>query len=686
MVRVPQVSQQAGLSAQIQAPGVAPVQDQTGRQLQQFGRGLEIAGQGAQRLGDEITESEDNARIKEADALFADYVRGALNPNDGYRSRLGKDAGEGYKQVQQDIADKRKFLAGTLRNDRQRQLFDQTAQVRVGQAQGVIDGHAAQQTRVYEMAETAASIEGRKADYQASLGDPNAMALHMQLLRNDVADLAEMNGRGPKEAKRMLLEQETAMHGAALDGFIGAGETASARDYFRAYEGSMEVGARERARSIISKAELGDRAQSLLMKHADKSLLDVIELSDKEHAAGKISDKVRAEWVRRAESRTLVTRRETSIREANALQQAQEMIALGPLPPDVQQELEDTDQQWKLDAWVAGDGAWKTTPYGFKQYLTVTDGELAEFKSAEEVFSTYRAEMSDRDLGGMVARWKGVQVAIGKAAGLSDEDALKINRDKQLRVLYRKRLGGDIDAEKADFDEADFERWSFDLETRANSIKKEKGLGDIDALNAAYEQMEALPTTAGKSFFGMTADEQQGAQLETSLGTLDMNLIDEQRLQAARQKLVDANNARIAANKPAIELTPQGLYEQAHADLLAENVQTQKDTEDLKERGRSMLRQRVRMLKEDPQAIRAMNSRWATAHRTDLWGRSVTRTVRSNLTPTEILQGMAIARFGESISADFGLSPDEVEETVKALLDPKTNAMAAGAAAGLGGR
>lgn len=291
MVLVPQVSRQVGGSVQLQAPGVTPVQDQTGRQLQQAGQGMQNLGQGVQRLGTVITEENDTARAQEAFALLSEHVRQKLNPMDGYRSQLGKSAGDSYDSVREELETKRKELAGTLQNDAQRQAFDGAARSRLGQGQGVIDTHAAEQTRVYGLAQKVAMLKANKAIYQDGLGDADVMIKALAMVKRDVEGIAEDTGMPPEAEQQLFKEHLAEMHANAISSAIESGDTVGARQYLNQFSGDLTGKVRKSLSKSVKVAEDNAFAQKRVsgISGDTKGDLQVLRSIAQEFRQGKIS-------------------------------------------------------------------------------------------------------------------------------------------------------------------------------------------------------------------------------------------------------------------------------------------------------------------------------------------------------------------------------------------------------------
>lgn len=262
---VPQVSQQAGGSPQFQAPGVVPVQDQTGQQLQQQGQALERVGYSTVRLGDEIQDRNNVARVNEADSLLSDYLRQRLNPVDGYRSTQGKAAGDSYEAIQKEFETKRAEIEATLQNGQQRQAFGGVAQQRIGRARDLVDGHMAHQTSIYEAAQHEASAKTHAADYVDSLGDPRAMALSLSLLKRSVSEAMDIKGASAEQKALAIRESLTGTHAAAIDTLITEGDAQGAKEYLAQNGEDMLPVVRNRSSEAVRSAVNKSWAESEVM-------------------------------------------------------------------------------------------------------------------------------------------------------------------------------------------------------------------------------------------------------------------------------------------------------------------------------------------------------------------------------------------------------------------------------------
>lgn len=231
MARVPQISQQAPQPASFQAQGVVPYQNQAGQQLQQLAGAATNVGNAIFKKSEELRVKNDTARTSEADQMFGEFVRNELNPKSGYRSHLGKSAGDTYEQVLESLQAKRSEFAQGLQNPDQREMFNRASSARLSQARGVVDMHAAQQTNVYLGAQQSAAIKGYQADYLGNLGHPKAMLTSMANMQNTINAQADLVQATPEVRAQMMTDAVSGLHASALQMLLTDRDTGGAQLY-----------------------------------------------------------------------------------------------------------------------------------------------------------------------------------------------------------------------------------------------------------------------------------------------------------------------------------------------------------------------------------------------------------------------------------------------------------------------
>lgn len=319
--RIPQVSQQAGSSVQLQAPGVVPVQSQAGNQLQQQGRALEGVGAAVMRLGDDIQDREDTARVTEMDSLLADYTRSRLSPVDGYRSQAGKSAMDGYEQVVRDIEEKRSEFLGKLKPGRQQDAFRNASNQRLLNARGIIDGHAAVQSRVDMASQQSAAIKGYQADYLENLGNPNEMKRYRELMLESVSGIGESIMADGATSNSLRAESLNGLHGAAVESFLEKGMPSGAEAYLKQYGGEMEPELRRKLSGVVKQEVSRQWAESETSGVGDNEFANarILRGIDGKLRRGEIGTDRHAMALRLADQRIKAVQREKDLVTSEAI-------------------------------------------------------------------------------------------------------------------------------------------------------------------------------------------------------------------------------------------------------------------------------------------------------------------------------------------------------------------------------
>jgi len=209
-----------------------PYQNQGGQQIRQVAKAATSIGTTLFKKSEELRVKNDTARTSEADQMFADYIRNELNPKNGYRSKVGKSAGDTYEQVLESLEAKRTEFAMSLQNPEQREVFNRSSSARMGQARGVVDQHASVQTNIYLGAQQSAAIKGYQADYLDSMGNPKAMIVSMANMRNTVNAQADLVNATPEVRGEMMNLAVSNLHASAMELKMNERDLAGARLYF----------------------------------------------------------------------------------------------------------------------------------------------------------------------------------------------------------------------------------------------------------------------------------------------------------------------------------------------------------------------------------------------------------------------------------------------------------------------
>lgn len=681
MPRIPTQGLSGQMTGRLQAGQVVPFQNQAPQQMQQFGRALEFTGANVAALGADIEAENDAARVKEAVKQFRAFSQAQLSTKDGYRARYGKEAQDTYQETSDAFRQRKDSLYGALQNDQQRQMFSDAADAILEQSRATMDGHYAQQTRAYNISETDAALKTEIEGYVESR-DPATLSR----VRQQVDEFADLARYGPEQRERAMKDALAQAHAGAFDALMAEEDTDGARAYLSQHGGAMGSTTRTRAESLLRKAVHLEKVQRIGDEIIDKggSLMDQLEavrrMSEGENP--RVSATVRADLERRLEHAADRRRAEESRAAVEALTTAQEWAATGaPLTPEMAQALEDTGQMWKYDAWLNQDQGWQTSGYGFRSLTTMSDQELLRFKSEDEVWDTFRTEMSDKHLPLMVGRWQGAMEAAGKSYAAQQaamgKDAFELTQHKQILHWFRKLPEIPENLEKPDGDRiAMFDRFEKAVIDTANANARGRQATSKDLDDAAEQVMAkklyldkdgTQPMTAAL----MTQSQYDASYTKTGFGILKTSEVSDEQYFQAEQKLMEDNAKLRAQGKPAAPVTEAAVWTEIHRGMLAFNKENSENRKQERERGFSLLAQEVRRLLNDS----ALAREWRMADpygapRRVLPGKNYSIPDARFDTVEQRGAFLMLERIGSGIGENYDLQNEEMLEFIESMLRP----------------
>lgn len=235
---LPQASPTAAPMKQFDAPQAKNVAAEQG---QQMGAALVNAGNTTTNIMTDIQHNIDTATTKEMDNRLSDVIRSTLHdPEKGYMAQVGKGAIDSRSGAIKNIQDAVEQLQPGLTNDVQKYMFKQAANARINQALGQIDTHAMQQTKVYNMGETEARMEGFRKDAEASIGDKVLFEQAKTNMLREAQDYAQLAGFGPDQSKKYQLAASTKMNINVIDQLLAGDNAKLAKEYFAEYRKEID--------------------------------------------------------------------------------------------------------------------------------------------------------------------------------------------------------------------------------------------------------------------------------------------------------------------------------------------------------------------------------------------------------------------------------------------------------------
>lgn len=177
-------------------------------------------------------------------------------------SRKGTDAFGVTQESEQWWADTISEQSGALKNDMQRQMFNELVQDRRQVSLDTISGYEAAERRNSFNQSSASVIEGAIEAAAESAYNPAAIALERKRIMDTVADLSDSNGWTPEMTEVELAKHMTTMHGAVVNSLM-ADSPLAAQEYFKQNRKEISGTARAEMDEMITARVLDHKAQGL---------------------------------------------------------------------------------------------------------------------------------------------------------------------------------------------------------------------------------------------------------------------------------------------------------------------------------------------------------------------------------------------------------------------------------------
>lgn len=214
---------------------------------QAFGQTRALA-QDAGRMFQEVQQQDDLADVMKATSQLTDYATDVqFNPDTGFLAKKGDQVRNLKPQIQEDWQKTVTDIAGGLKNDRQREMFQKQALERWDHVNGVFASHTLRERENYIGQQTDAIVSssinaGAKA---ASIGDFKGM--------NDFANKVESaiivhagNRIAPEERDRLVAKNVSAVYAESIQSLLAAGQDLSAKKIMAEYGDKMTENDKQR--------------------------------------------------------------------------------------------------------------------------------------------------------------------------------------------------------------------------------------------------------------------------------------------------------------------------------------------------------------------------------------------------------------------------------------------------------
>ena len=237
-----------------QAPGVEPMRDFTGEQLQKTGQAVQSFGTTVMKIADRLQGELDDAQSKE---LYNQFASTADEIETRYLTLKGKDAVDAAMKTRVDLDAAFQDVAGKAQNDVQRIMLRNAANVRLRSANSSIIKHSLVEQREYDIKESGAQVDSFVNDairYSAGWRNPQGdFAIYYGAAKDGANKLADKLGYEAKSAQReqLLLKATNAIHSQVVQTQIDAQNLDQARDYLQRYGNEMTPDAFGRAKKAL---------------------------------------------------------------------------------------------------------------------------------------------------------------------------------------------------------------------------------------------------------------------------------------------------------------------------------------------------------------------------------------------------------------------------------------------------
>lgn len=280
-----------------QAPGVEPMRNFTGEQIQKTGQAVQSAGLTVMKIADRLQGELDDAQAKE---LYNTFASTADEIETRYLTLKGRDAVDNAMKTRGDLDAAFKDVADKAQNDVQRIMLRNSANVRLRSANSSIIKHSLVEQRDYDVKESGAQVDTFVNDairYSAGWRSPDGdFAIYYGAAKDGANKLADKLGYEPKSAQReqLLLKATNAIHGQVVQTQIDAQNLDQARDYLQRYGNEMSPDTFGRAKKALEIGTADVKEQSLaetFWNSSNNNIAGALKLA-REKLSGKEEDQV----------------------------------------------------------------------------------------------------------------------------------------------------------------------------------------------------------------------------------------------------------------------------------------------------------------------------------------------------------------------------------------------------------
>lgn len=274
-------------------------------------KGIDVLGKGLVAAGDAATfiladqqKMENEARVKEADIIYADKLREMMK---GYLNQMGKNALDSRSMLNKAMEELNSASMEGMTNDVQRRLFSNVQTQRRQSAMLQADTHEIHQRKTYAVAQAdtrAKAQVGEMVLHAASNGVTNADGKPIGPYNNAKATMAaevdaqsKLLGWSQEQADAKKLELLTVAHTQVIQDMVSKKNTKGATDYFKKYGERGEINETQKAEltKYLETANVQSSGLDLQFQLTKDHKTEKAQLTalDQQYREGQITSEVR---------------------------------------------------------------------------------------------------------------------------------------------------------------------------------------------------------------------------------------------------------------------------------------------------------------------------------------------------------------------------------------------------------
>jgi hypothetical protein len=351
--------------------------DGNAKGLDVLGKGLVAAGDAASFILADQTKMENEARVKEADVLYADKLRAMLyDPEKGYLNQMGKNALDSREALNKGLEALNSSSMEGMTNDVQRRLFSAVQNQRRQSALLQADTHESQQRKTYAVAQadTRAKAQiGEMVLHSASHGVTNADGKPIGAYNNAKATMAaevdaqaKLLGWSEDQIKAKNLELLTVAHTQIIQDMVSKKNTKGATEYFKKYGERGEINEAQKAEltKYLETANVQSSGLDLQFQLTKDHKTEKAQLTalDQQYRDGQITSEVRDNAKTRIEHDWAKVRQAKNEGDKAMMGSAQEWVMKNPgksvleMPPNLYNWSKNNGHLAGLDGFAQREG------------------------------------------------------------------------------------------------------------------------------------------------------------------------------------------------------------------------------------------------------------------------------------------------------------------------------------------